>query len=564
MPRLLTLLLIASLLQGNNCDSFEVNLPQTVQVMTGSCVTVPCSFNIQRKYDPDLNDGCVAKWVFYPSQDPQLTETNPVTGDLTKKNCTTTFSNMQPRHNKAYKFRLDCNNDLKFTYDYPRVNIEVIDNFPPPTLTPSTLRVKEGDTMSLICSAPAPCVPHPPTLTWTPTLGDTQETLKENRDKTLVKTSVLSFTASHLHHRQTISCTAVYKKQDGSSDASLTTSVMPDVLYAPKNTAVSVRPSDPVLENSEVTLTCSSNANPDVKKYTWYRADGGHETFFRNGRILNVIVSTARRIFFCKAENNLGEGRSTLKHINVLFPSKILPSSNCTKTTSQVNCSCETVGNPSPTTLWHLNGRLVKQSSQVVVTDESLNSSYLRSIFTVNEPQEKDLSTLLCFSSNSLGSASKKFCVSCLKSSREDQGQIPKSVFTATVIALLLIVCALLFVVWFQKTHYKPIRITGDSGTVAPCQHLMKEINEVPNPNEDAIYANSAELGQAVKPQPSNRNEVNCTSNMTANNAEEASKSSEKRNEDVLYTSVNWSKKRKSKKGENDVNMNPSGDSYLE
>ncbi|KAM4568142.1 uncharacterized protein V3H82_012383 [Fundulus diaphanus] len=339
---------------------------------------------------------------------------------------------------------------------------------------------------------------------------------------------------------------------------------MPDVLYSPKNTEVIVSPSGPVLENSEVTLTCSSNANPVVKSYTWYRVDGGHETVFGTGSILNVKISTDRKTFFCKAENYLGEGRSNLSSINVLFPSKILPSSNCTKTTSQVNCSCETVGNPSPTTLWHLNGRLVKQSSQVVVTDESLNSSYLRSIFTVNEPQEKDLSNLLCFSSNSLGSASKKFCVSCLERSREDQGQIPKSVFTATVIALLLIVCALLFVVWFQKTHYELKRTTGDSGTAASPQHLMKEINEVPNPNEDAIYANSAELGQAVKPQPSNRNEINCTSNMTANNAEEASKSSKKINEDVVYASVNWSKKSKSKKGENDVNMNTSGDSYLE
>ncbi|KAM4568144.1 sialoadhesin-like, partial [Fundulus diaphanus] len=209
---------------------------------------------------------------------------------------------MQPHHSNAYNFRLDCNNALKWTFTAPHVNIDVTDNFPPPTLTPSTLRVKEGDTMSLICSAPAPCVPHPPTLTWTFTQGNLQERMQENRDKTLVKTSVLNFTASHLHHRQTISCTAVYKKQDGNS---------------PKNTDVSVSPPGPVLENSEVTLTCSSNANPAVKSYTWYRVDGGHETVFGTERILNVKVSTDRKIFLCKAENYLGEGRSHLKHISV-------------------------------------------------------------------------------------------------------------------------------------------------------------------------------------------------------------------------------------------------------
>lgn len=103
-------------------------------------------------------------------------------------------------------------------------------------------------------------------------------------------------------------------------------------------------------------------------------------------------------------------------------PSQILFSSNCTKTANQLNCSCETVGNPTPMTHWFLNGQPVSPSSQVVVTKEFLNGSPLRSIITVNEPQNKDLSTLLCFSSNSLGSASKQFFVSGLESSRENQG----------------------------------------------------------------------------------------------------------------------------------------------
>lgn len=103
-------------------------------------------------------------------------------------------------------------------------------------------------------------------------------------------------------------------------------------------------------------------------------------------------------------------------------PSQILFSSNCTKTANQLNCSCETVGNPTPMTHWFLNGQSVSQSSQVVVTNEFLDNSHLRSIITVNEPQNKDLSTLLCFSSNSLGSASKQLFDRCLESLRENQG----------------------------------------------------------------------------------------------------------------------------------------------
>ena len=99
-------------------------------------------------------------------------------------------------------------------------------NFPPddpptPTLSPSMLSVREGTSVSLSCSAPAPCLSHPPNLTWTPRLGGSRETLQENPDKTKFKTSSLTFTASHLHHGQNISCTAVYTKQDGSTESSV-------------------------------------------------------------------------------------------------------------------------------------------------------------------------------------------------------------------------------------------------------------------------------------------------------------------------------------------------------
>ncbi|XP_042168480.1 basigin-like [Oncorhynchus tshawytscha] len=42
-------------------------------------------------------------------------------------------------------------------------------------------------------------------------------------------------------------------------------------VYGPKNTSVSVSPSGEIVEGSSVTLTCSSDANPPVDKYTWYK-----------------------------------------------------------------------------------------------------------------------------------------------------------------------------------------------------------------------------------------------------------------------------------------------------
>uniref|UniRef100_A0A3B4G2R2 Ig-like domain-containing protein n=1 Tax=Pundamilia nyererei TaxID=303518 RepID=A0A3B4G2R2_9CICH len=282
---------------------------------------------------------------------------------------------------------------------------------PSPTLTPSTLEVEEGASVSLTCSAPAPCWSHPPALTWSPNLGQSQETLQENQDKTKVRTSVKNFNASHLHHGNKISCTAVYKKQDGSADVTAEASLTPDISYSPKNVTVSVSPSGPVPENLNVTLTCSSNANPAVENYTWYSADGNQETFIGTGMNLSIKVSKDRRILFCKAGNEIGVGRSSSIQIEVQYPPQILFSSHCTSTESQLNCSCETLGNPSPNIQWYLNGLTVNHS-KCEIFNETLNRTILRSFFTLNQPHKKNYLTLICRTVNSLGSASQQFCVS--------------------------------------------------------------------------------------------------------------------------------------------------------
>ncbi|KAL3980379.1 proline-rich transmembrane protein 1 [Sarotherodon galilaeus] len=222
MAGTLTFLLISSLLQGALCETFNINMPQNINVLRGSCVTIPCSFDVENKFEDNLDDTCKAYWSDSPSfnsENAKLKPTKDMTGDLTKKDCTTTFNNASLLQRSKYYFRLECNNALKCTFTQVGVDISFIDVPPSLTLTPSTLEVEEGTSVSLTCSAPAPSA----------NLGQSQETLQENQDKTKVKTSVMSFTASHLHHGNKISCTAVYQKQDGSPDVTAETSLTPDI-----------------------------------------------------------------------------------------------------------------------------------------------------------------------------------------------------------------------------------------------------------------------------------------------------------------------------------------------
>ncbi|XP_030248834.1 B-cell receptor CD22-like [Sparus aurata] len=159
-----------------------------------------------------------------------------------------------------------------------------------------------------------------------------------------------------------------------------------DVQYSPKHTTVTVSPSGPVPEDTDVTLTCSSVANPAVKNYTWYRADRGQETVMGTGYVLNIKASRDSGPFFCDAENVLGAGRSNISEIDVQFAPQILSSYDCIQTADQLNCSCETVGNPPPALQWYLDGLPVNHSDRFAISSEPLNVSGLSSIITVSQP----------------------------------------------------------------------------------------------------------------------------------------------------------------------------------
>ncbi|XP_036931690.1 sialic acid-binding Ig-like lectin 13 [Acanthopagrus latus] len=453
MAAALTVLLIGCLLQTALCGRTEVFIPQTIKVLSGSCVTIPCSFDVEDQYISSIDGTCGALWksdvqtVVFNSSNPQSSAIQgELKGDLKRRDCSTTLNNMRPEHSKEYLLRVQCD-VFKFNFHDQKLHISVTDDPPTPTLTPSTLKVEEGASVSLKCSAPAPCLSHPPALTWTSSLGHIQESLQENQDRTKVQTSVLTFTASRLHHGQIISCTAVYNKQDGSSQ-SVSTSLTADVSFAPQ----------------------------------------------------------------------------------------ILSSYGCIQTADQLNCSCETVGNPPPALQWYLDGLPVNHSDRFATSSEPLNISGLRSIITVSQPQQRDLSTLLCHSSNSLGSATQRFCVNNLEPqiSAKHQDFVMLLVFITIIVALFLIICGLLLVIRAQRTHQ-----VVHKSTVAMSQVLTSgEADEEPNAEEEAIYINTNEARQGGVAEPAANSEPN-SANLPG---EEGS--------DVIYSSVNWKTKSRKRKEE--------------
>ncbi|XP_033968719.1 myelin-associated glycoprotein-like [Trematomus bernacchii] len=310
------------LLQGSLCLKWEITMPLRIDGLTGSCVKVPCTFDIDSMYDVNLDNSCKAIWIRGSTAginvfDSSLTGDQAsgnilkgnLTGNLQNKECTTIFYNMPPSHSDNYYFRIQCDHRLKANYP-TGVRITTQNSLDQPTITPSTLEVEEGALVTLSCTAVAPCPILPPDLTWTPRIGDIEET---HESESMV--SVMNFTSSYLNNGQNFSCTALYKPQAGNTDLRFEKFMTLHVLYPPTNTSVSY--SATVKEGSLVNLTCNGNANPAV--YTWYKVNGGQVTDVGSGKRFSTTVSEVDRQFYCKVSNRYGTQNSSITQIDVQY-----------------------------------------------------------------------------------------------------------------------------------------------------------------------------------------------------------------------------------------------------
>ncbi|XP_064809719.1 B-cell receptor CD22-like [Oncorhynchus masou masou] len=195
--------------------------------------------------------------------------------------------------------------------------------------------IVEGSSVTLTCSSDA----NPPVdkYTW----------YKITYKKMSMRHSGQSYT---IHNISSEDRGEYYCEAENEVGAKISKLVPVNVLYKPRNTSVSVSPSGEIVEGSSVTLTCSSDANPPVDKYTWYKKNVSSPKASGQSYSITNIISEDRGEYYCEAENKYGRLNSTSVHVDVHYGPRntsvsVSPSGEIVEGSS-VTLTCSSDANP--------------------------------------------------------------------------------------------------------------------------------------------------------------------------------------------------------------------------
>ncbi|XP_038834486.1 B-cell receptor CD22-like [Salvelinus namaycush] len=269
---------------------------QSVCTLNGSSVDISCSYTFPRGHTVSET-----KWYTKGKLDEVPQILNPGFGGRVEY-----LGNMQSDSTlRITDLREEDSAEYKFRFRTDQTTWEP--TFPGTTLTVTGLQVKvtpatvsEGQKVTLTCSTTCTLTENPnPTYIW----------YKNGHVTTQSNSLFLNPVSSEDAGRY--SCAVEGHEDLHSAEETLT------VTYGPKNTSVSVSPSGEIVEGSSVTLTCSSDANPPVDTYTWYKKNVTSPKASGQSYSITNIISEDRGEYYCEAQNKKGSMNSTVLMIVV-------------------------------------------------------------------------------------------------------------------------------------------------------------------------------------------------------------------------------------------------------
>ncbi|XP_032394119.1 B-cell receptor CD22 isoform X1 [Etheostoma spectabile] len=284
------------------CSQWEVNYHQQhICAVKDSSVVIPCSF-----YYPDNQRVQSTAWghekydIFNGpfNFDSKLNETKKrfqYIGD-TNHNCSLKINQVEHNDTGKHTFRFTTNDKEGKWTGKDGSTLKVVDLSISVTKPNGNRTIKEGDSVNLTCRNGCDGDNLLSAFTW----------FKNGEPITEGPTLYLSNMSSTNSGNYTCSL----KRHTAASSGVIHI----DVEYSPKNTSVSVRPSMEADAGSNITLTCSSRANPPVENYTWVKIDDGDIMDVGKGP---VFIPGDGGQYLCSASNKHGSQNSSVVTIKM-------------------------------------------------------------------------------------------------------------------------------------------------------------------------------------------------------------------------------------------------------
>ncbi|XP_072283098.1 B-cell receptor CD22-like isoform X2 [Pyxicephalus adspersus] len=189
---------------------------------------------------------------------------------------------------------------------YKDVKVKIQENPPQPSISGNkNMKVKQK--IYIACYVEHTCPSSPPTLKW----NITGHPIKESHyglqalGRWRMK-SKLTYTASYTDDKTVLKCAATFPNNKTSVKTITLT-----IRYRPMNVAISADGNTDTAKDNNVTLLCSSKANPSVDNYTWYQISQGKELLHGYGDKITVKNTTTGK-YICVAANKIGKTRSSM------------------------------------------------------------------------------------------------------------------------------------------------------------------------------------------------------------------------------------------------------------
>ncbi|XP_062388262.1 B-cell receptor CD22-like [Sardina pilchardus] len=299
MEMMLSLLAVLTLLtQGVEASKWNVNYSATHTCgLIGSTVNMTCSYTYPSESTFNKTFWTTAATKPHPNLSEEPRYQGRVQVDCNSHRCMLSLSNLTKGDAAGYHCRIITNDAAQRWLGIPGVQLSVTD-----LQVDGPERLKVGGSVNLTCKSSC-SVTGQSSYIW---MKDGRPLEKEHSNN-----NQLQLHPVHLEDKGSYSC-AVRGHDDLPAQPLRIT-----VIYPPKNTAVSVDPSNMLPMGSTVTLICSSDANPPVESYTWFKVNESTAVGLGQQYSITNIRPEDGGQYYCEASNKYGAENSTAMSITV-------------------------------------------------------------------------------------------------------------------------------------------------------------------------------------------------------------------------------------------------------